>query len=913
MAISRRQNLWARWAILLAMLALAPATALAVGLNEEDIYDWASPPADLPRPSSALTGSICFDRENGTTVVVASCVVIQPDWVLTAAHVHPWNEGRYVLIDGERYDIADAFIPPTLGGGLAVARIETTEGDPADLEEFIGFGDPIVGTVITVGGFGDTFDYSQSPPLENEPGILRWGRNTLLYKNEGLLKHFFDAYEEADYVKYECTELNHDSGSGWYFREPYGWRLVGIVGASESGWNAYWYKQDVIDAIDNYPGYDYIEPDYGPPAADNSWASQSSGSWSVGANWSAGVPDADEVVYLDGDFVGPVISSGYAQANELHIGHNSDEGYLHQSGGTLSVGEVLVMGPGGGFCSLTGGSMSVPKMYIGTGGMCMFEHAGGTLNVSDVLYLGAWFSGSGTARYELLGGGAVLNADRILFGLASGCGGLITMDTSTECHAKCVILGVQGGGDFRQYGGTCTIDNLEIAFGPDTNCSYRLYGGALEVGDLMGGRGEDAQGSLIVSGGTMTVANLNSDTWHSGHRFVKGKCSVTQTGGSVEAERIKVHSDNSYALSGGTLTVTDWADVDGPLDFGNGSATLVCDGTVDLQDSAVTNAGNASIEVHEEMLLILPVDFDVENDLGTLVNDGIVHIAGQTLVIADGDGFTSSHAHIHDAVEVQGTGHIQASEGGFVNMDEGVTVGSQGTVDLRAGSLGVANGTSTVDDPSYFRSRNISVAPGSKLIANGALIATCELRMNGTLEIGPGVASLTIQDSLAWLAAVPGSICMDIRGLDAGEADYLTLDSEYMGVFALDGFTLDIVFADGFEDDVCPGDEVELISFPAGCRDGGFAEITHDGPVGLLVDAEYDDQNGKIGVAFSSWNPGDVTLDGFVGQDDLDIVLHHWGESGQNITWREGDVSGNHSVDQADLDLVLDNWGESME
>ena len=53
--------------------------------------------------------------------------------------------------------------------------------------------------------------------------------------------------------------------------------------------------------------------------------------------------------------------------------------------------------------------------------------------------------------------------------------------------------------------------------------------------------------------------------------------------------------------------------------------------------------------------------------------------------------------------------------------------------------------------------------------------------------------------------------------------------------------------------------------------------------------------------------PGDLNSDGFVGQDDLDIVLGAWGASPPLDP--RADPSGDGLVGQADLDIVLADWG----
>ncbi len=58
----------------------------------------------------------------------------------------------------------------------------------------------------------------------------------------------------------------------------------------------------------------------------------------------------------------------------------------------------------------------------------------------------------------------------------------------------------------------------------------------------------------------------------------------------------------------------------------------------------------------------------------------------------------------------------------------------------------------------------------------------------------------------------------------------------------------------------------------------------------------------------SSLLDGDLNGDGFVGLDDLDIVLGNWNTNVVAGDWTEGDPSGDGFVGLDDLDVVLNNW-----
>jgi len=56
--------------------------------------------------------------------------------------------------------------------------------------------------------------------------------------------------------------------------------------------------------------------------------------------------------------------------------------------------------------------------------------------------------------------------------------------------------------------------------------------------------------------------------------------------------------------------------------------------------------------------------------------------------------------------------------------------------------------------------------------------------------------------------------------------------------------------------------------------------------------------------------PGDLNADGFVGHDDLDILLAHWGQTVPAGAQNLGDSVADGVVNAADLQVVLDNWGD---
>ena len=56
--------------------------------------------------------------------------------------------------------------------------------------------------------------------------------------------------------------------------------------------------------------------------------------------------------------------------------------------------------------------------------------------------------------------------------------------------------------------------------------------------------------------------------------------------------------------------------------------------------------------------------------------------------------------------------------------------------------------------------------------------------------------------------------------------------------------------------------------------------------------------------------PGDLNSDGFVGLDDLDILLNHWNQEVTDGYLFSGDPNGDGYVGLDDLDIVLNHWNE---
>ena len=74
---------------------------------------------------------------------------------------------------------------------------------------------------------------------------------------------------------------------------------------------------------------------------------------------------------------------------------------------------------------------------------------------------------------------------------------------------------------------------------------------------------------------------------------------------------------------------------------------------------------------------------------------------------------------------------------------------------------------------------------------------------------------------------------------------------------------------------------------------------------GIAMETDLDT---PILAGFTGTLAGDLNGDGYVGLDDLDIVLGNWNQSASAGNLLQGDPSGDGYVGLDDLDIVLSNW-----
>jgi autotransporter-associated beta strand protein len=312
--------------------------------------------------------------------------------------------------------------------------------------------------------------------------------------------------------------------------------------------------------------------------------------------------------------------------------NNGGTAVVNQSG---TAYEELTLGGVGGTVNLLSGSLQGRIAYVGSNGVGTLLQDGGAHNLS-CLYLGC---GTGDTGLYNLGGSGALAATQYEY------------------------VGYSGTASFTQSGGTNTMSRLYLSYGAGSNGTYTLVDGQL-----------NAKYEYVGCTGYSDLVTTSSGL-------------LKQSGGLNNVELLFVGDTSTLRLSGGTLQVTRQAVIKGSFD-GDGTAgvmTLASNTMTDMSQASIVNTGSTVVNVSANALLILPHGFNPDTAFGFCNGEGIVHIAGNTLVVPAGKGFAGGLS-ISDPVVCRGSINIRYGDD-KLNLRGGLSLVEGGSVDLGDGTL----------------------------------------------------------------------------------------------------------------------------------------------------------------------------------------------------------------------------------
>ena len=402
------------------------------------------------------------------------------------------------------------------------------------------------------------------------------------------------------------------------------------------------------------------------------------------------------------------LQDGSLIAGSAYLGGANFQGTFNQTGGTSTVtGELYIRTSGNaynlqngsltaagtniqesGTFNQTGGTNNAGYLWIISGGRYVLED--GTLNITNgaLLINGTLDGNNGNGTLNINGGLAdftsatFANASSISFTtaantltiFAAGFDPLTAFGSYTPTgivHTVGDTLTVNSGDGFAGRG---TISDLVMCEGNIVALNGALQfnndvtvtnGGSITTSNgtanfsrgitVSGGGKIDVDGQTInISGGTTLTLTATADCFKVG-TLNYGASAIVQSGGTNSVGYLNAVSDASYLLEGGTLDIRDSARVLGTFDCNNGDATLhVSGGLADFTNATPTNIASTSFTSDANSLTIFATGFDPATAFGFYDPEGIVHIAGNTLVIHTGEGF-AGRGTINDRLELEGT------------------------------------------------------------------------------------------------------------------------------------------------------------------------------------------------------------------------------------------------------------------
>jgi len=394
--------------------------------------------------------------------------------------------------------------------------------------------------------------------------------------------------------------------------------------------------------------------------------------------------------------------------------------------------------------------------------------------------------------------------------------------------------------------------------------------------------------------------------------------------------------------------------------FGEGALDIEDGGTVNspgayisfIRDStgAVNISGQGSVWENDNFLVV----GHYGNGTMSIDHGGAVHSNGGSIgyyengvgdVIVTGAGSAWLTENNTLSVGVYATGSMTVADGGYVHSYRGIlgrSAGSTGTVTIMGAdsrwdvidTLIVGDngtGTLTIDGGTVLGADDLVIA--SAIGSSGTLhLSGGKLELNGNKLIG-GAGTAAFNFNGGTLKHV-GTIDLNqplvqqggtlAPGGSIGQTniigDYVvqagTVEIELGGA----GNPHDLVTASGDIDIALLGTTLDLpgigtmaagtytvIESTNGTLTGMFEQVTGIGLYAGLVDVLYDPTSVSIRL---NWGfvPGDLDGDGFVGLDDLDVLLDAWNDAVTPGDLLAGDPSGDGFVGLDDLDWVLQNW-----
>lgn len=600
---------------------------------------------------------------------------------------------------------------------------------------------------------------------------------------------------------------------------------------------------------------------------------------------------------------------------------NNDNTVEMNTGADLSLGGGLQMASGGDGTVIIDGSGTTFTTNTAAGTASIFGSNGGAAAVTVRNQASAAFGGAGISLAPTSN-----NAASAVFGIQSDAD--VTSNTVNVATGDngTGTLNIDGAGSTLSINGAHVLHVGSSAGGSTSIAEVNLTNGG-ELGTGTGtstinatgtvhinGGTFNANGDLNVDGGTLTrsAGAFNLATNRELAAFNDGQIAFTGSYGIANNTRIDLES-------GGDLTVTGFLDVGSGSSGGlfiEGVGTTVTTNTVDTTfldwgrggaSGAVFITGGAQATFNADR-----IDMGVNGGTGTsgsltiatggTMTANTVNIAtgstGSASVFITNAGSSLSLSGT-SALNIGGTGSgvgtLILQDGGLLTTGTGATtVNATGSVFLDGGTLRAATIDHTNGGAFNFNSGTLGVETFTGNLNN----IGGNLRPGGTPGDSDTIGTTTINGDYTQQAG--GTLALGMKS--NGTFDRLVVNGE----LTLGG-ALTLTDDEGFFFNI--GGHLDLIDWThlSGTFDSiALFDLAALGLNGIAWNTQDLYTTGEV----SFERTGDLNTDGFVGVEDLDILLANWGQTTHPYNFAGGDLTGDGLADAADLAIIQANWGD---
>ena len=620
------------------------------------------------------------------------------------------------------------------------------------------------------------------------------------------------------------------------------------------------------------------------------------------------------VVTIDG------LGTRFRTFGSLIVGRDG-EGFIDvQNGGAIEAGN-LVLGDrasGAGVLTIANDTTQARvhnTLTVGNNGLgiLLIHNEGGMAPV--IVYIAEHINSSGELTVD--GSDASMHTSPVYVGRRGNA--TLNITNGGYVNSSSVTLGwaTTSTADAHIDGADSLLSSTSLNVGVEGSATLEVTGGATAS------TGFSAIGLAGTASGVVTIDGPQS-TWfsHDIHVGVEGNGTLNiRNGALTQTGVVRVGSATTGVgqinFDGGTLIVSNLLKTS-PQDL-LGTGTINTEGIA----SDIDLLFNSTHGAQQQILLNSEPDQNVIINLDQGIGDplGAGYRGNGSLTITDGVTITSGEGLFGDLIGSVGTANIDGA-GTLWHNNDGIIVGNEGTGvlsiqggatvtlddDLIIANHATSNGTVNLIDGTLDLIRNdIKTGQGNGtfnfsggMIKNVRAISMDMLQQGGVLSPGASVQGLGKSFISGDYIMTAGTLQMQIAG--PGPHDYDRL--EVSGITMLSG-TLEVSLLDGFVPNL--GDSFGFL-IALGGYTGSFADL-------ILPDLSEHGLDWRINPNGSTFFldvieaalQGDLDGDGFVGINDLNLVLSNWNQSvppGDPLA----DPSGDGFVGIDDLNAVLGNW-----